>query len=176
MIEALRSQLTAEGVPAAQIHAEEFGFAKVGRGSPGAPVVVETTHERELARIPRDRRSGAQATGALLFAALVFAAGLIVGRHTAPTQHAAAETQPVPGSPSAGKAVFTSAGCGACHALEDAGAKGNVGPNLDELGPSAEVVADAVAHGKGAMPLYAGKLTDTQIRDVSAYVAEAAGG
>jgi predicted ferric reductase/mono/diheme cytochrome c family protein len=176
MIEALRSQLTTEGVPAAQIHAEEFGFAKVGRGSPGAPVVVETAHEPELARIPRDRRSGTHATGALLFAALVFAAGLIVGRHTAPAQEAAATTRTVPGSPAAGKVVFASAGCGACHTLADAGAKGNVGPNLDEAASSPEVVADAVTHGKGAMPPYAGKLTDRQIRDVAAYVAQASGG
>jgi predicted ferric reductase len=31
MIESLRAQLSAAGVPAEQIHAEEFGFAKLGR-------------------------------------------------------------------------------------------------------------------------------------------------
>jgi cytochrome c oxidase subunit 2 len=31
-----------------------------------------------------------------------------------------------------GKPVFTAAGCGACHALADAGTRGGVGPDLDE--------------------------------------------
>ena len=35
-----------------------------------------------------------------------------------------------------GKQVFASAGCGGCHTLKDAGATGNVGPNLDDLKPS----------------------------------------
>ena len=35
-----------------------------------------------------------------------------------------------------GKAIFASAGCASCHTLKDAGAKGNVGPNLDSLKPS----------------------------------------
>ena len=39
------------------------------------------------------------------------------------------------GDATAGKAVFTSAGCGGCHTLADAGANGNVGPNLDEAKP-----------------------------------------
>ena len=38
----------------------------------------------------------------------------------------------------AGKAVFTNNGCAACHALAAAGAKGNVGPDLDELPAAAE--------------------------------------
>ena len=41
------------------------------------------------------------------------------------------------GDPAAGKAVFTRSGCGACHTLSDAGATGNVGPNLDEAKPDA---------------------------------------
>jgi ferredoxin-NADP reductase len=34
MIESLRSQLKARGMPGSQIHAEEFNFAKVGRPAP----------------------------------------------------------------------------------------------------------------------------------------------
>ena len=34
-----------------------------------------------------------------------------------------------------GKAVFADAGCGACHALADAGTNGTVGPDLDEVVP-----------------------------------------
>jgi len=75
-----------------------------------------------------------------------------------------------------GKQVFASSGCGACHTLADAGASGTVGPSLDAAKPSAALVADRVRNGQGAMPSFAGKLTDTEIADVAAYVAEAVSG
>jgi sulfite dehydrogenase len=111
----------------------------------------------------------------LLFAAVVFAAGIIVGRHTAPqAQPATAEpATTAPGSAAAGKAVFASAGCGACHTLEAAGASGNAGPNLDQVKPDAAHVGEVVTNGRGAMPPYKGRLTDKQISDVAAYVAQA---
>lgn len=34
-------------------------------------------------------------------------------------------------NPAAGKQVFASSGCGSCHTLQDAGASGKIGPNLD---------------------------------------------
>ena len=43
----------------------------------------------------------------------------------------AAISSPNPGV--AGKAVFANNGCGACHTLTAAGAKGNIGPDLDKL-------------------------------------------
>lgn len=115
---------------------------------------------------------------ALVFAALVFAAGIIVGRHTAPQTQASADAPAatVAASPAAGKVVFASAGCGACHTLAAAGASGKVGPNLDDAKPDAAHVVDVVTHGKGGMPPYKGRLTDEQIRDVAAYVAQASGG
>ena len=42
---------------------------------------------------------------------------------------------PAAGDATAGKAVFTSAGCVACHTLKDAASTGTVGPNLDQLKP-----------------------------------------
>lgn len=43
--------------------------------------------------------------------------------------------QPAGGGPAApsGKTVFTEEGCGACHALADAGTSGGVGPDLDDV-------------------------------------------
>jgi mono/diheme cytochrome c family protein len=79
------------------------------------------------------------------------------------------------GDATAGKAVFTSAGCSGCHTLKAAGASGNVGPNLDDLKPSMDVVKNQVIHGGGAMPAFKGQLSDKQIADVSAYVASVAG-
>jgi mono/diheme cytochrome c family protein len=86
--------------------------------------------------------------------------------------------EPVPvvyqnGDPASGKAVFTSAGCSACHTLKDAGATGTIGPNLDQAQPELGLAVDRVVHGKAAMPPFKGQLTDKQIADVSAYVIKA---
>jgi mono/diheme cytochrome c family protein len=80
------------------------------------------------------------------------------------------------GDPVAGKAVFTGAsGCANCHTLSDAGATGNVGPNLDEAKPSADLVVDRVTNGQGNMPSFKTSLTEQQIADVAAYVSSVAG-
>jgi len=79
------------------------------------------------------------------------------------------------GDPVAGKKVFTSAGCSGCHTLKDAGATGNIGPNLDDLKPSEAIVQHQVEVGGGAMPAFKGQLSATQIQDVAAYVSSAAG-
>jgi len=77
------------------------------------------------------------------------------------------------GDPVAGKKVFTSKGCTACHTLKDAGATGTVGPNLDQAKPSLDLVVFRVLNGKGAMPPFKGQLTTKQIADVAAYVVKA---
>jgi len=74
-----------------------------------------------------------------------------------------------------GKALFASAGCGACHTLADAGATGIVGPSLDAAKPSADLVTARVTNGLGVMPSFAGKLSPQEIADVAAYVSGAAG-
>jgi cytochrome c553 len=78
------------------------------------------------------------------------------------------------GDVAAGKTVFV-ANCGSCHTLSDAGTTGTVGPNLDESQPSNELVVDRVTNGLGAMPPFAGTLSEQQIADVSAYVSQTAG-
>jgi mono/diheme cytochrome c family protein len=75
------------------------------------------------------------------------------------------------GSPlAAGKKVFTTAGCSSCHTLKDAGAKGTVGPNLDQLKPPYARIVSQVEHGGGPMPAFKGQLSDKQIHDVAAFV------
>lgn len=74
-----------------------------------------------------------------------------------------------------GKAIFSSAGCAACHTLKDAGASGAVGPNLDEAKPSKELVTTRVTNGMGAMPPFKGQLKDDQIAAVADYVSSVAG-
>jgi mono/diheme cytochrome c family protein len=80
-----------------------------------------------------------------------------------------------PSGPPDGKQVFASAGCASCHTLKDAGATGNVGPNLDQLKPPAPVVAHQVEVGGGAMPPFKGQLSAAQIKAVADYVAKVAG-
>jgi mono/diheme cytochrome c family protein len=99
------------------------------------------------------------------------------------------------GDPTAGKAVFASAGCGACHTLKAAGASGSIGPNLDmiasyaqhaHMGTEAFIVA-AVTHPPppyvpagfptNVMPTTFGKsLSSKQIADLVAFVATSAAG
>jgi mono/diheme cytochrome c family protein len=78
-------------------------------------------------------------------------------------------------SNSAGAKVFASAGCKNCHTLKAAGAKGTVGPNLDQLQPSAALVSKQVRNGGGVMPSFKGKLSPKQIKDVADYVSSVAG-
>jgi mono/diheme cytochrome c family protein len=79
------------------------------------------------------------------------------------------------GDTTAGKTVFTTAGCTACHTLKDANATGTVGPNLDQLKPPFQLVVERVTLGKGVMPSFKGKLKDQQIADVAQYVSTIAG-
>jgi mono/diheme cytochrome c family protein len=82
---------------------------------------------------------------------------------------------PAAGDAAAGKQVFATAGCVACHTLADAGSTGTVGPNLDDAKPPAALVVERVTNGMGAMPPFKGQLTEKQIEDVAAYVSSVAG-
>jgi mono/diheme cytochrome c family protein len=79
------------------------------------------------------------------------------------------------GGPPSGSAVFASAGCGKCHTLKAAGASGSVGPDLDQLRPTAATVSQIVQSGGGAMPSFSGKLSDAEIAAVASYVSTVAG-
>jgi hypothetical protein len=77
-----------------------------------------------------------------------------------------------PSYPPAAKAKFTST-CGGCHTLADAGTKGAVGPNLDQLKPDAARVERQILNGGKIMPPKL--LTGQDAKDVAAYVAAVAG-
>jgi cytochrome c6 len=80
------------------------------------------------------------------------------------------------GNPTAGKAIFASAGCASCHTLRAAGSHGTIGPNLDERRPSMDKVVERVTEGKGMMPSFKGQLTASQIQSVAAFVSTATRG
>lgn len=94
----------------------------------------------------------------------------------AETEPAETESGGSGGDAAAGEAVFVSAGCGGCHALEAAGSSGAVGPNLDQAKPSLALAIDRVTNGKGVMPAFADQLDETQIQNVAAYVVESTSG
>lgn len=132
--------------------------------------------------------------GAFLLVALVLVGGTLAAvevfgaeeeveaatpAETQPRETSPSETAPPPetaaGDPVAGKEVFASAGCAGCHTLADAGATGTVGPSLDESKPAPELVVELVTNGRGAMPAFS-QLSEQEIADVAAYVAQATGG
>jgi cytochrome c553 len=96
-----------------------------------------------------------------------------------PTETTVTETEPTETAPEAsgdpveGSNLFVTNGCGSCHTLEDAGATGTIGPNLDESAPSFELVVDRVTNGQGAMPAFGDQLSEQQILDIAAYVSSA---
>ena len=123
---------------------------------------------------------------ALLFIAQMSAVVWVTGTQETEEETHAAETgggetegggttESPAGDAAAGKQVFESAGCVACHTLADAGSTGTVGPNLDDAKPPATLVVTRVTEGAGAMPSFKDKLTDEQIQDVAAYVSSVAG-
>jgi cytochrome c553 len=75
---------------------------------------------------------------------------------------------------SPGAKVFKTAGCSGCHTLKAAGAKGQVGPNLDELKPDESTVARQVRVGGNGMPSFRARLSAVQISQVADYVFNAA--
>ena len=119
----------------------------------------------------------------LLFLSQMTAVVWVTGTQEVEEAHASEEagghgttTEPAAtGDATAGKEVFATAGCTACHTLADAGSTGTVGPNLDQAKPPATLVVQRVTNGKGAMPPFKGQLSETQIEDVAAYVSSVAG-
>jgi mono/diheme cytochrome c family protein len=109
--------------------------------------------------------------GAALVIVLLFAGPSLIGakKSSAYKPSGSGAAQP------SGASVFASAGCGGCHTLKAAGASGAVGPNLDQVRPSADTVKAIVQSGGGAMPSFSSKLSDAQIAAVANYVSTTAG-
>jgi cytochrome c6 len=74
-----------------------------------------------------------------------------------------------------GREVWDEAQCGSCHVLADAGSKGAVGANLDQIRPVEENVFRMVTFGRGQMPSFEDQLSESERRAVAKYVSEVAG-
>jgi cytochrome c oxidase subunit II len=74
---------------------------------------------------------------AVAFFAAMMTAVLVFGREAKAKESAGTTTAAAAGDPVAGKALFTSKGCVACHTFAPAGSHGTIGPNLGTLKASA---------------------------------------
>lgn len=131
------------------------------------------------------RRASALEIGLLVagLAALALgagAAGWTIGHGTgstrtvtsAPANGTPTSAPTVKGDPAAGKSVFVHSGCGSCHVLAETGAKGTVGPNLDQVKLTPSQILEWVKNGKGAMPSFKAQLSEKELADVTAFLAE----
>ena len=140
--------------------------------------------EQPAQGMPRNLVTGADAEDVAAYVASV--AGVSAAGGAATSTSATTTTSPSP-SPAPtttggggnlaaqGKQVFQSAGCASCHTLQDAGASGTVGPNLDDAKPSKSLVVERVTNGKGVMPSFKSQLSADQIEAVAEYVSSVAG-
>jgi cytochrome c6 len=103
------------------------------------------------------------------FAAASFALSSLLGLPSAQAQSSADEARRlfVNGAPPL-------PACALCHTFKNAGATGQIGPDLDDLRPDADRVEKALRNGIGPMPSFK-TLTEAQIKALAAYVAAAAG-
>ena len=90
------------------------------------------------------------------------------------TDTPAPRTETTPEEPTTARALFGHS-CSACHTLRAAGSRAGVGPDLDELRPSASRVRATIRDGtpSGAMP--PGLLVGREADRVARYVARVAG-
>jgi mono/diheme cytochrome c family protein len=107
---------------------------------------------------------------AALLVVLLFAGPSVIG-----AKRSTPSLSPYGTTPLSGAAVFASAGCGNCHTLKAAGTSGSIGPNLDQVRPSASTVAAIVRSGGGSMPSFSGRLSTAQITALAGYVSSVAG-
>ncbi len=112
---------------------------------------------------------------AALVVVLLFAGPSLVGAKKSTAPPASKGSGAGSSAKVSGAAVFASAGCSGCHTLKAAQATGSVGPNLDQVKPSASDVTQIVRSGGGSMPSFSGKLSDAEIAAVASYVSTVAG-
>jgi mono/diheme cytochrome c family protein len=140
------------------------------RGGPKSPAQTQAERKRRMGK------------GMILGLVVVFAVfgaviPLLAGLHNADDQaEAAIGGVKLSARGEHGREVFKDR-CATCHTLEDAGAVGMVGPDLDNLRPTAGLTIDAInkgrARGQGQMPSQL--VTGPDARDVANYIAEVAG-
>ena len=85
----------------------------------------------------------------------------------------AAAATPDPAVRAAGLALLNTMACGTCHIFADAGASGSIGPSLDRNPRlTGEYAAEVIGSGQGAMPSFAGQMTEAEIAMLANYLVQ----
>lgn len=101
--------------------------------------------------------------------ALALVAGLSAGIGSFATQAHAEDAKPAD-VVSAGRDLFNTWSCSACHTLTDAGSSGAVGPSLDNPKLTHDFIVNRVTNGQGPMPSFGGQIPDSDIGKLADYI------
>ena len=101
--------------------------------------------------------------------ALVAAAGLAAGIGGLSASAHAEDAKPTD-AVSAGRELFNTWSCSACHTLTDAGSTGMVGPSLDNPNLTHDFIVGRVTNGQGPMPSFAGQISEADIGKLADYI------
>jgi mono/diheme cytochrome c family protein len=70
----------------------------------------------------------------------------------------------------AGRDLFNTYSCSACHTLADAGSSGSVGPDLDNPNLTRDAIVNRIEMGGGPMPSFAGQISEADIGKLADYI------
>jgi mono/diheme cytochrome c family protein len=101
--------------------------------------------------------------------ALALVAGLAGGIGSFATQAHAEDAKPSD-VVQAGRELFNTWSCSACHTLTDAGSTGAVGPSLDNPKLTHDFIVGRVTNGQGPMPSFGGQIPDADIGKLADYI------
>ena len=118
-------------------------------------------------RVLRGKTARAIFTPAL--GALALVGGLAAGVGSFATQAHAEEAAPSD-LVAAGREMFNTWSCSACHTLSDAGSSGAVGPSLDNPKLTHDFIVNRVTNGSGPMPSFGGQIADADIAKLADYI------
>lgn len=108
-----------------------------------------------------------------VFGALAAVAGLVAGvgglTSSAQAQEQAQEAKPAD-VVAAGRELFNTWSCSACHTLSDAGSSGAVGPSLDNPSLTHDFIVNRVTNGSGPMPSFGGQISEAEIGELADYI------
>lgn len=101
--------------------------------------------------------------------ALALASGIAVPAGSLASQAHAEEAKPS-AAIEAGRELFNTWSCSACHTLSDAGSSGAVGPSLDNPKLTHDFIVNRVTNGSGPMPSFGGQIAEADIGKLADYI------
>jgi mono/diheme cytochrome c family protein len=101
--------------------------------------------------------------------ALALVGGLAAGIGSFASQAHAEDAKPS-AAIEAGRELFNTWSCSACHTLSDAGSSGAVGPSLDNPKLTHDFIVSRVTNGSGPMPSFGGQISDADIGKLADYI------